>query len=1434
MASQYFDMAAAEADSDEELNEQQENEDGEQATNGAKRSKSKDRIDDSSEEDDDEDEDEEELARVGQGFIADEDEVDQDESEARRQRRRERKKRRREEREQEDEALDDEDLDLIGVRPTEDDAQQSKFKRLKRGHRDDRSRSETRGVEEIFEDEDDLEERPGRDRGTIDEFDDFIEQDEFPDEERDDADVEIRRPAKHGFRDPHKLTAGMDEAAREDMLEAFGDGQEYDWALAKQDDEDEAERANAENHFELKDVFEPSQLIDKMLTDEDERIRETDIPERFQLAWKDFKTPEMTDEEREARLEAETEWMYARMAETVANLKADLRQPFKNAVKQVLTYINVDNFEPSFILANRKDYLIHEAPNDDPDAGEGQRYTGVRLLEEAELWTIQELDLEYKAFVEKRDATQETYDSLQNHSVHDPVITELIAAATTAEELQDIHDYIHFQYSSELKDAAAVEPTTNGAAATQKRARTTRYQWEKVRSSQAYRLVSAFGISADTLAKSALRSGAPQAPEDPDLPPEDMADQLICEGFATGSQVMSAARAMFVEELFTSPRMRKLVRQTFYQAGVFDCVRTQKGLRRIDEGHPDYKIKYLREQEFSRFVVEEPELFLQMMKAEQDGLVEVRLRLIQPNALRDLLYKYIISENVSDIAETWNMLRRDIVDVALPMLTKLVVKGCKESLRTRCETKVLESCRRAYKEKLDQAPYKPAGSLLGVIPRVLAMSNGAGGRNDAICWAYVDENGAVVKSGKYTELRLGDEERQLEDSPDVAAFHDLLQERKADVIAVSGWSVATRKLYLELTKIVEKFGITSDTYEDEDSGDIKSDPVEVFMVNDEVARMYHTSPRAAQDHPSLPTLTRYCVALAKYMQGPLKQYAALGGDIMSIPFNPHQHLVSQSKLRKYLEMAMIETVNLTGVDINLAMSDPYTANLLQYVCGLGPRKANALVKHINRQGGAITSRPELTVLGPVVFTNAASFLYLNAESDFKVTNLFDSTRIHPEDYDLARKMIMDAFDMDEEDRLAEEESDEHAIANRMKSEEIERVQDLILDDYADSILRNLGQRKRATLKAIAMELQTPFEELREKIFFMAPSEQFTMLTGETSLTLASGMIIPVSIKKSSLDRIDVKLDCGIDGIIQSTDFPEKLLSSGLEPKQVFSLHQSVQAKVLQVEYDQFVAHLSMRESDLREPTTRDDFRQPGQWDTQQEAQDRREALKETETKSGRAQRVIKHPLYRIMNSAQAEEFLGSQGRGDVVIRPSSKGPDHLAVTWKVSDNVYQHVDVLELEKENDFSVGKTLKVGRDKYSDLDELIELHIKAMAKKVDEMMADEKFQNGSKAQTGKLPSTLFYRDTNRHADKWLETYMEANPKRSMYAFCINPKFPGYFHLCFKADLRSPLSSWNVKVIPNAFELQKNPYSDMRALKNGFKLLFSRGGAAGMNGRR
>jgi len=250
--------------------------------------------------------------------------------------------------------------------------------------------------------------------------------------------------------------------------------------------------------------------------------------------------------------------------------------------------------------------------------------------------------------------------------------------------------------------------------------------------------------------------------------------------------------------------------------------------------------------------------------------------------------------------------------------------------------------------------------------------------------------------------------------------------------------------------------------------------------------------------------------------------------------------------------------------------------------------------------------------------------------------------------------------------------------------------------------------------------------------------------------------------------------------------------------------------ILTLDRAAFNANLSTRESKIDEAqrlARNHPEINPEEWDDFAEERDRNRVAAKREAES-KSTRVIKHPLFRSFNAKQAEEYLAGMQRGDAVIRPSSLGPDHIAVTWKFAEGVYQHIDVLELDKANEFSVGRQLRVGRKyTYSDLDELIVSHIKSMARKVDEMTTHEKFQRGSRDDT----------------EQWLTTYSEANPRRSAYAFCIDKEHPGYFDLCFKTSPRAPVKSWPVKVVPGAFMLKDNLYGDMNALSNGFKRLFT-----------
>ncbi|KAK3309161.1 SH2 domain-containing protein [Chaetomium strumarium] len=1392
-------------DGEAELNEDEDDESFDEET-GETRTKeaNDDMLDDSSDEEED-DEDEEEARRIREGFIVDEDEEEEEADDSEERERRRKKKRRRQEREEE-EQLDEEDLDLIGEANPEWERKtqtQTKFKRLKRGHRDEDRSTERRGLAEIFSDDEDevADERPyGRPshRAHADEFDDFIE-DDYPEDDEEriqrQEDREVARPRDKGLAVD---ATGLDKDALDDMEAIFGNGEDYDWALEMEDVEEDRERA--EQAIELKDVFEPSQLKEKLLTDEDNQIRIVDEPERFQLDRKPFKEQQTSAEyfKEEARWITNLMW-------PKKQLPGDLHGPFNKAIGKVLEFFIIDGVEVPYVFQHRRDYLIHakKIRNQDGRDHDGPEYTvdAEKLLTQDDLWRILELDIKFRSLVEKRNALEKTYSNLREAGVQDEVLEDMMHQAATLEELQDLQDYVNFQYSSQLKDIAAMG---NGASKEMKRPGAKTALFERIRRSKAYTFVQALGISPDRLAQNALREGKKVSSDDDARLPTDLADQLANDDFPTADQVVNAARQMYAEELFVSPRMRKHFRIQYYAMGSVSCRRTEKGLRKIDEAHPYYEIKYLINHTIRDLAVR-PEIFLKMMKAEDEGLVEVQLNLENEREFRRQLYSEFASDNFSDLADAWNSERQKVLDIAFSKLEKVIAKGVKDSLRTACQEELLKTCREEYFKRLDQAPLKPKGMVLGTTPRVLTLSNGMGDPNrDPVCWTWVEEDGRVLDHGKFVNLARDESQRD--------AFAELIRRKNPDFVGISGFSADTQRLVKDVEGIISEKGLMGPEYDDPGTNEYRSDLLEVVIVNDEVARLYKDSPRAVAEHPTLGSLTRYCIALARYMQNPMKEYAALGKDVTSLLVHPYQQYLPQEKLYKHLETAMVDIVNLCGVDINEAMSDPYTANLLPYVAGLGPRKAQLLIKGINANGGVVSSRDELVgdperhkipVLGPRVWNNCASFLYIEHDSTNPDSDPLDNTRIHPEDYDLARKVAADALGLDEEDVKAEtDENGPGAIVRKLfKEDEQEKVNELILEEYAEQLEREYQQRKRATLEAIRAELMGPYEELRKNYAVLGPDQVFTMFTGETRDSLCEGMIVPVVVRVVKDDFAIVKLDCGIEGRIESHE-----VSYRHSIKDLLQVGQTAQAKLIDINRKDFVCKLTMREEELRRPYRKHYDYGRGQWDYKQEDEDREE-LREKDKVTGRTQRVIKHPLFKPFNGTQAEEYLGGLPPGEVVIRPSSKGNDHLAITWKVADGVYQHIDVLELQKENEFSVGKVLRVGgKYTYSDLDELIVDHVKAMAKKVEELMQHEKFQKGSRADL----------------EKWLTTYIDANPNRSTYAFCLDTKHPGYFYLCFKASRGSKVNAWMVRVIPHAYELLKNQYPDMRALCNGFKLRY------------
>jgi transcription elongation factor SPT6 len=102
-----------------------------------------------------------------------------------------------------------------------------------------------------------------------------------------------------------------------------------------------------------------------------------------------------------------------------------------------------------------------------------------------------------------------------------------------------------------------------------------------------------------------------------------------------------------------------------------------------------------------------------------------------------------------------------------------------------------------------------------------------------------------------------------------------------------------------------------------------------------------------------------------------------------------------------MERTCLKAVAMTGVDLNYVLEHPHLAGPLQFVSGLGKKKADYLLERIRKENkNVISTRDELLTkfMEKVVFENCSGFLKVKNTkgTDFNIiANPLDATRIHP-------------------------------------------------------------------------------------------------------------------------------------------------------------------------------------------------------------------------------------------------------------------------------------------------------------------------------------------------------------------------------------------------------------------------------------------------------
>ncbi len=171
--------------------------------------------------------------------------------------------------------------------------------------------------------------------------------------------------------------------------------------------------------------------------------------------------------------------------------------------------------------------------------------------------------------------------------------------------------------------------------------------------------------------------------------------------------------------------------------------------------------------------------------------------------------------------------------------------------------------------------------------------------------------------------------------------------------------------------------------------------VQYVIVNEAGASVYSASKLGAKEFPNYDVALRSAVSIGRRIQDPLAELVKI--DPKSIGVGQYQHDMNQKKLTEALSGIVESVVNKVGVNLNTA-----SPSLLSYVSGISSAVATNIVAYREEKGKFETRKELLKVpkLGPKAFKQCAGFLKV-----MESKNPLDNTSVHPESYDITKKLI---------------------------------------------------------------------------------------------------------------------------------------------------------------------------------------------------------------------------------------------------------------------------------------------------------------------------------------------------------------------------------------------------------------------------------------------
>jgi len=312
----------------------------------------------------------------------------------------------------------------------------------------------------------------------------------------------------------------------------------------------------------------------------------------------------------------------------------------------------------------------------------------------------------------------------------------------------------------------------------------------------------------------------------------------------------------------------------------------------------------------------------------------------------------------------------------------------------------------------------------------------------------------------------------------------------------------------------------------------------LFMVNESGASIYSASAAAREEFPDHDVTVRGAVSIGRRLMDPLAELVKI--DPKSIGVGQYQHDVNQSLLQDRLTDVVTLSVNKVGVNLNTA-----SQHLLSYVSGLGPALAEKIISYRKEIKG-FESRDELKKvprLGAKAFEQCAGFLRIRNSK-----NPLDNTGVHPERYDLVKKMAKKAG-VAVTDLIGNE-----GAWNRIELE-------YFIDEKSDIGLPTLKDIKEEMLKpGLDPRGQAENVSFNISVRKIEDLEVGMQMNGVVTNITNFGCFVDIGVKQ--------------DGLVHISEMANRFIK---HPSEVVQLGQQVSVRVTQIDIDRKRLGLSMKD-----------------------------------------------------------------------------------------------------------------------------------------------------------------------------------------------------------------------------------------------------------------